>query len=166
MKYYRNSKNLEKARALRKNMTPQERHLWYDFLRYCTPCFRRQEILGNYIADFFCYKAKLVLEIDGSQHFEDQAKDYDNARTSYFHSLGIRVLRFSNTDINIRFRSVCEAVMLALKECDCEVSVNFDKATLSKVKFGYTDPLSTVQLFKHNMVFSENNGFKPVKCVE
>ena len=127
MKYYRNPKKLENARSLRKNMTPQERHLWYDFLRYCKPRFRRQEILGCYIADFFCYEAGLVLEIDGSQHYEKQVKDYDDARTYYFHSLGIRVMRFSNADINVRFQSVCEAVMLALKECGCEVSVEFDK---------------------------------------
>ena len=127
MKYFRNPKKIENARYLRKNMTPQERHLWYDFLRYCKPRFRRQEILGNYIADFFCYEAQLVIEIDGSQHFEQNVKAYDDARTAYFHSLGLRVLRFNNADINVRFSGVCEAIMLAMQKCGCTVTVNFEK---------------------------------------
>ena len=127
MKFFRNPKKIENARYLRKNMTPQERHLWYDFLRYCKPRFRRQEILGNYIADFFCYEAQLVIEIDGSQHFEQNVKAYDDARTAYFHSLGLRVLRFNNADINVRFSGVCEAIMLAMQKCGCTVTVNFEK---------------------------------------
>ena len=77
MRYPRNNNNLSNARSMRKNLTPQERHLWYDFLRLCHPRFRRQEIIGSYIVDFFCYEAKLVVEIDGSQHFqpEEAAKD-------------------------------------------------------------------------------------------
>ena len=70
MRYPRNANILQNARNLRKNMTAQERHLWYDFLRYCTPRFRRQELLGDYIVDFFCYDARLIIELDGSQHYE------------------------------------------------------------------------------------------------
>ena len=116
MYYPRNVKNLQNARTLRKNMTRQERHLWYDCLRYCIPRFRRQEIIGNYIADFFCHEAKLVIELDGSQHYTPETAEKDNIRTAYFHSIGIRVLRFSNLDIDTNFSGVCEAVLLALKQ--------------------------------------------------
>ena len=117
MHYPRNAKNLQNARNLRKNMTKQERHLWYDCLRYCTPRFRRQEIIGNYIADFFCHEAKLIIELDGSQHCEPEAAEKDNIRTAYFHSLGIHVLRFSNLDVDTNFSGVCEAILLVLKQC-------------------------------------------------
>lgn len=80
----RNRNLLQKARNLRKGMTKEERHLWYDFLRYCSPRFRRQEIIGNYIADFYCHEAQLVLELDGSQHLDSKAIEYDARRTSYF----------------------------------------------------------------------------------
>ena len=123
MRYPRNTSNLQNARSLRKNMTKQERHLWYDCLRYCTPRFRRQEIIGNYIADFFCYDAKLIIEVDGSQHFEPDAIDKDDARTAFFHSLGIRVLRFSNLDVDSNFRGTCEAILLALKQCGCDAVI-------------------------------------------
>ena len=117
MRYPRNTSNLQKARALRKNMTPQERHLWYDCLRYCKPRFRRQEMLGNYIADFFCHEAKLIVELDGSGHYEPEKIKLDNQRTAYFHTLGLRVLRFSNLDVEQNFQGVCEAVLLVLTEC-------------------------------------------------
>ena len=117
MRYPRNTSNLQNARTLRKNMTPQERHLWYDCLRYCKPRFRRQEIIGNYIADFLCHDAKLIIELDGSGHYEPEKVQQDNQRTAYFHTLGLRVLRFSNLDVDQNFQGVCEAVLLALKEC-------------------------------------------------
>ena len=127
MKYPRNLKNIEKARSLRRNMTPQERHLWYDFLRYCKPRFRRQEILGCYIVDFFCYEAKLAIEIDGSQHYSPEEVLRDNMRTNYLHTLGIRVLRFSNADINARFANVCEAILLAMEQCNTTAVVGFEE---------------------------------------
>ena len=105
-------------------MTPQERHLWYDFLRYCTPRFRRQEMIGNYIADFYCHDAKLIIELDGSQHYEPLEREKDNARTAYFHTLGLRVLRFSNLDISRNFNGVCEAIILAAAHCKVTISVN------------------------------------------
>ena len=117
MRYPRNTANLQNARSLRKNMTRQERHLWYDFLKFCTPRFRRQELIGNYIADFFCYEAKLIIELDGSGHYTPEAIEKDNARTAYFHSLGIRILRFSNLDVDSNFTGVCDAVLLALNQC-------------------------------------------------
>ena len=123
MRYPRNNKNLDNARSLRKNMTPQEKHLWYDFLRYCRPRFRRQEMIGSYIADFFCYDAKLILEIDGSQHFTPELREKDNARTAYFHSLGIRVMRVDNGQVNRNFQGVCEGVLLAMQQCGFDVTL-------------------------------------------
>ena len=104
------------AKALRKNMTKEERHLWYDFLRFCRPRFRRQEIIGNYIADFYCHEAKLVIELDGSQHMTPDTFAYDTARTTYFHSLNIEVIRYYNSDINNYFKGVCEHILLHLKK--------------------------------------------------
>ena len=123
MRYPRNQKNLANARSLRRNMTPQERHLWYDFLRYCKPRFRRQELIGSYIADFFCYDAKLIVEIDGSQHFEPEQRAYDNARTAYFHSLGLRVMRVDNAEINRNFNGVCEGILLAMQQCGIDAAL-------------------------------------------
>ena len=126
MKHPRNENHIELARRLRKNMTKEERHLWYDFLRYCKPRFRRQEIIGNYIADFYCQAAKLIVEADGSQHYEPEELRRDHVRTAYFHSLGIRIIRFSNLDINTRFDSVCQAILLAMKECNISVEIDIE----------------------------------------
>ena len=113
------------AKELRKTMTKEERHLWYDFLRDCTPRFRRQEIIGNYIADFYCHKAKLVIELDGSQHLTDRGVFYDTKRTSYFQSLGIAVLRYYNTDISSNFDGVCQHILNALTQRGLHPSVTF-----------------------------------------
>lgn len=96
-----------KAQKLRANMTKEERHLWYDFLKGYGVSFYRQKPVGNYIVDFYCAKARLVVEIDGSEHYEDENMKYDRARTDYLNSLGIKVLRFSNLDIWNNFRGVC-----------------------------------------------------------
>ena len=126
MRYPRKQSNLSKARSLRRNMTPQERHLWYDFLRFCKPRFRRQELIGSYVADFFCYDANLVVEIDGSQHFSPETIAYDAARTAYFHSLGIRVLRIDNGQVNRNFSGVCECVLLELQQCGIGATLDVD----------------------------------------
>jgi len=91
-------------------MTKQEKHLWHDFLRELPIKFQRQKAIGNYIVDFYCYKAKLVIEIDGSQHFEDAVLKYDNKRTEFLQSLGLNVIRFTNIDIDRNFDQVCENV--------------------------------------------------------
>ena len=117
MRYPRNTSNLKNAKALRKNMTRQERHLWYDCLRYCSPRFRRQEMIGSYIVDFFCYDANLIVELDGSQHYEPESIQYDAVRTAYFHSLGLHVLRISNLDVYTNFQGVCQAILQAMKQC-------------------------------------------------
>jgi very-short-patch-repair endonuclease len=98
------------ARNLRKSATKEERHLWYDFLTNYPIRFRRQEVIGEYIADFYCSKAKLIVEIDGSQHFEPEAIIHDKKRTEFFESLGIKVIRFSNRDINEQFEGVCYTI--------------------------------------------------------
>ena len=113
------------ARELRKNMTKEERHLWYDFLRYCTPRFRRQEVIGDYIADFYCHKAGLVIELDGSQHMDDDKAAYDSKRTAYFHSLHIAVVRYYNTDISHNFEGVCQHILYVLNQRGVHPSVTF-----------------------------------------
>lgn len=91
-------------------MTAEERKLWYNFLRTYPLRFLRQKIIGGYIADFYCAKAGLIVEIDGSQHYRDGAAEYDAARTEYFGSLGLKVVRLSNIEVNKNFRGVCEYI--------------------------------------------------------
>ena len=98
------------ARNLRKNMTKEERHLWYDFLRPYPVRFLRQKILGKYIVDFYCAEAKLIVELDGSQHCTPEQLKYDKKRTEYLEAQGLRVIRFSNLDVLRRYRDVCETI--------------------------------------------------------
>ncbi|MBQ3136814.1 MAG: endonuclease domain-containing protein [Clostridia bacterium] len=104
------------ARELRKAMTPQERHLWYDFLRDYPIKFYRQRPIGAYIADFYCSKAKLVIEIDGSQHYTDEGKKYDDNRTEVINQFGADVIRFSNHDINVNYEGVCIVIDREIKK--------------------------------------------------
>ena len=101
---------LEAARKLRREMTPQERHLWYDFLKPYPVKIYKQRIIGGFIVDFYCAPAKLVIEIDGSQHYEEQGKAYDEERTQFLNGLGLEVVRYSNYDINRNFEFVCEDI--------------------------------------------------------
>ena len=105
-----NEKNIQLARNLRKNSTPQEKHLWYDYLSKYPIRFQRQKAIDNFIADFYCHKAKLVIELDGSQHFESDNINKDDKRTQYFKSLGISVLRIPNNQVNQNFAGVCEYI--------------------------------------------------------
>ena len=91
-------------------MTKEESLLWYRFLSKYPMRFRRQYIIGNYIVDFYCHGAKLVIELDGSQHYEPKEAEKDKKRTMYLESLGLRVLRFTNLEILQQFRAVCEAI--------------------------------------------------------
>ena len=111
-----NPNNLNKARQLRKNMTAEERHLWYDFLRSYPAKIMKQKPIGNYIVDFFCESAKLVIEIDGSQHFEEKGQKYDEKRTQYLENLGLKVVRYSNREINREFQAVCEDIDHLIQE--------------------------------------------------
>ena len=97
-------------------MTPQERKLWYSFLRTYPVKFYKQRIIGPFIADFYCASAKLVIELDGWQHYEELGMDYDQRRDRYMKDQGLTVLRFSNREINEDFSSVCEAIDLAVHE--------------------------------------------------
>ena len=106
----RNSKLTTLARNLRKNQTKEEELLWYNFLCKCQPRFHRQHVIGNYIVDFYCHKAKLVIELDGSQHFEDAFAAVDRERDAYLASLGLRVLRIPNNEISRNFPGVCEEI--------------------------------------------------------
>ena len=107
---------IENARALRKNGTKQEKHLWYDFLGKYPVRFQRQKTIGSYIVDFYCHKARLVIELDGSQHYEESAKQYDAIRTKYLESLGLQVLRFLNSDIDRHFEGVCGLIDKTVNE--------------------------------------------------
>ena len=104
------------AKQLRKEMTKEERHLWYDFLRTYSVRFSRQKVLGKYIADFYSAEAKLVIELDGSQHCTPEEIEYDQKRTCYLESHGLKVLRFSNLDVMGRFPSVCEEIFCIVEE--------------------------------------------------
>ena len=95
---------------LRKNATPQENKLWYEFLRTYPVRFNRQRIVGNFILDFYCAKARLAVELDGSQHYEDKVINHDEQRTEYLKNLGIYVLRFTNLEINESFYEVCTVI--------------------------------------------------------
>lgn len=98
------------ARELRKNMTKEERRLWYTFLNTYPVRFIRQKIIGSYIADFYCSAAKLVIEIDGSQHYSEENIQYDKKRSAYFVEYGIIVIRIQNIQINTNFCGVCEYI--------------------------------------------------------
>ena len=103
----KNNDLLENAKLLRKNMTKQEKHLWYDFLQNYPIKIYKQRIIDNFIADFYCHQAKLVIEIDGAQHYTPDGKSYDQFRTDILNEYGLLVLRFTNEDINKRFKGVC-----------------------------------------------------------
>lgn len=105
-----NSNLISNARALRNNMTKEEKHLWYDFLKSYPIPFSRQKVLGKYIADFYCCKAKLVIELDGSQHFEERGIAYDEQRTEYLKQYGLTVIRIANNIVNQKFKDVCEFI--------------------------------------------------------
>lgn len=115
MRIPKNGGLLENARQLRKEMTPQERRLWYQFLRNYPVKIYKQRIVGNYIVDFYCASARLVIEIDGSQHYEAERIAYDARRTKYLESLGLLVVRYSNADINREFREVCDSIHMLIQ---------------------------------------------------
>ena len=102
------------ATRLRVNMTKEEKKLWYQFLKHLPLTFYRQKIFGNYIADFYCASKKLIIELDGSQHFEDKGIEYDKIRDEYLSSLGLTVLRISNYEINRNFQGVCDYLLVKL----------------------------------------------------
>ena len=107
---------LENARRLRREMTPHERKLWYLFLRKYPVKIYKQRIIGRFIVDFYCASAGLVIELDGSQHYEPQGLAYDAERSQFLMSLGLEILRFSNRDIDRNFRGVCTQIDLIIRK--------------------------------------------------
>ncbi|MGN0443357.1 MAG: endonuclease domain-containing protein [Acutalibacteraceae bacterium] len=103
----KNNELLPRAKELRKEMTPQERRLWYCFLRGYPVKIYKQRIIDSFIVDFYCASAKLVIEVDGSHHFSEQGIQYDKERSAIIEAYGLKVLRVSNYDVDTNFNNVC-----------------------------------------------------------
>ena len=112
------------AKSLRHNMTAEERHLWYDFLSHYRPRFYRQRAVGEYIADFLCPQAKLIIELDGAQHYEADTLMHDERRTHYLETCGYRVLRLLNKDVNQNVTSVCQLIEHAVEDATVKGRIN------------------------------------------
>ena len=117
MKDVKNGKLTALSQALRRNMTREERHLWYDFLKSQPVTFKRQKVIGNYIVDFFCAEARLVIELDGSQHYNDAGRAADMVRDQYLKDNGLTVLRYSNLEIAENFAGVCTEIRNHIGRC-------------------------------------------------
>ena len=115
MKKY-NKANIPLAKTLRNNMTPWERKLWYEFLRNYPIRFQRQKAIGNFIADFYCAKARLVIELDGGGHYTSEQAEKDKNRTKELENMNLTVLRICNLDIHRNFSGVCEQIDLVVKQ--------------------------------------------------
>ena len=113
------------AKQLRKEMTKEERHLWYDFLRSYPVRFSRQKVLGKYIADFYSAEAKLVIELDGSQHYEDINAEKDAERTAFLEGYGLTIIRIPNNEITRNFCGVCEYIDAAVRQSLSQKSEDF-----------------------------------------
>lgn len=113
----KNVKMTRLAQTLRTHATKEENTLWYQYLRSYPVQFRRQCVFDRYIVDFYCAKAQLVIEMDGSQHYEPTEVQRDEARTQYLESRGLRVLRFTNSDVNKNLAGVCQSIDEVIKEC-------------------------------------------------
>ncbi len=100
----------KRSQKLRRNMTKEESKLWYQFLRKYPLQFKRQYQIGIYIVDFYCYKAKLIVELDGSQHYNPEGQEYDRKRTEVLENQGFQVLRFSNLEVLRQFPEVCQQI--------------------------------------------------------
>ena len=122
------------AKQLRKEMTKEERHLWYDFLRTYPIRFSRQKVLGKYIADFYSAEAKLVIELDGSQHYEDVNTEKDAERTAFLEKYGLTVIRIPNNEVNRNFRGVCEYIDTAVKQSLSQKSEIFDSSLYTRLR--------------------------------
>lgn len=105
---------LHRSRSLRRDPTPTEKKLWFEFLREQPEKFTRQKPLGRYIADFYCSAHRLVIEVDGDSHFTDDGRR-DANRTAALEALGVRVIRFTNEDVTQRFEGVCAEIQKALR---------------------------------------------------
>ena len=109
-------KLIPRAKELRKNATRQEKNLWYGFLNSYPVRFQRQKSIDSFVADFYCHEAKLVVELDGSQHYEEAGIARDKERSAILEKYGLKVIRFSNLEVDRNFQGVCTALDLAVKE--------------------------------------------------
>ena len=110
-----NPKLTSNSKILRKNMTKEEKHLWYDFLKHLSVTVHRQKIIGRYIVDFYIASSNIVIELDGSQHYDEQKMLEDKERDKYLNSIGITVLRYSNYDFNRNFDGICQDILNHIK---------------------------------------------------
>jgi len=110
-----NREKIPVAKELRRSMTPQENHIWYDFLRDYPIRFQRQKTIREFIADFYCHKARLIIEVDGSQHETEQGIAHDQERSAVLEEMGLKVIRFSNLSVDYDFISVRESIHLEVK---------------------------------------------------
>ena len=115
MEYKQNKELVPFAKSLRKNMTKEERHLWYDFLRDYPVRFTRQKVLGKYIVDFYCAQAKVIVELDGSQHYDPENQKKDAERTEFLEGYDLTVLRIPNNEVMGNFLGVCEYIDAAVR---------------------------------------------------
>ncbi len=113
---YTKRKNADFAKSLRKNMTRHERHLWYDFLAKYPVKFQRQKPIGSYVADFYCYEARLVIEVDGKSHYDYYGQQYDIVRTAVLEKYGLKILRIPNGALEGEFKDTCKLIDEAVKE--------------------------------------------------
>ena len=116
MQYKHNPQLTSNAKELRKNMTKEERHLWYDFLKTYPVKFSRQKVLGKYIVDFYSAEAKIVIELDGSQHYDPENQKKDEERTVFLEQYGLRIIRIPNNEVMNNFIGVCEYIDAAVKQ--------------------------------------------------
>ena len=116
MEHKHNKKLVPIAKTLRKNMTKEERRLLYDFLRIYPIKFLRQKIIGKFIVDFYCASAKIVIELDGSQHYEDKKMQEDLIRTRFLEEYGLKVIRIPNNQINLDFAGVCKHIDIMVRQ--------------------------------------------------
>ena len=116
MQYKYNKQLVPLAKHLRKEMTKEERHLWYDYLRTYPVRFSRQKVLGKYIVDFYSAEVKLVIELDGSQHYEEDTIQQDSERTAFLEDYGLKVIRIPNNEVMKNFCGVCEYIDAAVKQ--------------------------------------------------
>ena len=107
LKVHKRYELTKRSRRLRRNMTRQEKHIWYDYLRKLPFTINRQMVIGSYIVDFYCAKAGIVIEIDGIQHYWKKQYLYDKKRTEKLESYGLQVIRFTNKEIDTKFESIC-----------------------------------------------------------
>ena len=116
MNQRKNERLTSNAQKLRRTMTKEERRLWYECLKQLPVTVNRQKVIGHYIVDFNCASAKLVIELDGSQHYQEEARQADCQRDAYLNGLGLQVLRYTNRDVNQQFQQVCEDIYGHIKQ--------------------------------------------------